>query len=119
LRPGSTAANTKATTRRARKTVKGNILGKMAVTIPETGSITRSLGLDYTYGPMAEPTRGTGSTTKCTVEVLTPGKMAESMKVSTSSIRNTASAHTHGKMDVSMSVSGRIASDMVGAKSFQ
>ncbi len=36
-RPGSTAANMKATTRRVRKTVKVSIPGKIAVTIPETG----------------------------------------------------------------------------------
>lgn len=41
LRPGSMAASIRATTKRARKTARANTHGKTAVTILETGLITR------------------------------------------------------------------------------
>lgn len=53
-------ANIKARIRKVKKTVKGNIHGKMAVTMMETGSIIKLLDTVYMYGLMVEHTKVIG-----------------------------------------------------------
>jgi hypothetical protein len=59
-RHGLMAANTKGITRKARKTERENIHGKMAVITQETGLTIKLLVLDFMCGPMAERTKATG-----------------------------------------------------------
>ncbi len=57
---GQMVANIKARIRKVKKTVKGNIHGKMAVTMKETGSIIKLLDTVYMYGLMVEHTKVIG-----------------------------------------------------------
>jgi hypothetical protein len=87
-----------------------NIFGMTGQCTRASGSKTRSMEEEYTFGQMAENTMVNGKITICTAKVSTPGKMEECMRETMKTIENMVTVFTLGMMANSTKDGGRMES---------